>query len=161
MYGSLFCPRPRPRLTFRPPHRPPASPPPPHPLIVRPPPRRRSFRRRLLRSGAAALPGFSCEYSFARRRAVFAAPRRAFSILRSFLLIGLNLFLKTCCACQNHTFGKAHPICRKAYARGEAAAFLYGVPLKYAEKRENRPPERHRREAAGFLSKSRKKVLTA
>ena len=36
MYGSLFCPRPRPRLTFRPPHRPPASPPPPHPLIVRP-----------------------------------------------------------------------------------------------------------------------------
>ena len=132
MCGSLFCPRPRPRFTFRPPHSPPASPPPPHPLIVRPPPRRRLFRRRLLRSGAAAAPRFSCEYSFARRRAVFAAPRRAFSILRSFLLIGLNSFSKNLLRVPKSHFWQSAPdlphtcgFCGKS----EFAAFIKSVPF--------------------------------
>ena len=45
--------------------------------------------------------------------------------------------------------------------KSEFAAFIKGVPLKYAAKRENRPPKRHRRGAAGFLSKSRKFVSSA
>ena len=39
-------------------------------------------------------------------------------------------------ACQNHIFGKAHPICRiLATSAGEFAAFMKGVLLKYAAKR--------------------------